>query len=75
MEDLTMKATKQELKNIDMVKVFDEEKHLNIIITDGRHTIHNVNGKLKAVEKNALSATTRTPKYIQRKIDEYEAAK
>jgi hypothetical protein len=56
-------VTKKELKDIKVNEVFATGE-LNIIITDGNHVIHNINGKMVVAEKYGAVCKT-YPKYIK----------
>lgn len=62
-----MFVTKQELKKVNVNKVFDEGANF-IKITDGRHTIFRINGVFKVEDYKSnrlLKVTTKMPKYIK----------
>lgn len=63
-----MIITKQELKETNVHEVLKNEN--NIIIKDGRHAIHNVNGKIKVVKRDGLTPLkdNHIPKYIKNAI-------
>lgn len=59
-----MMVTKKELANLNVNEIF-KAGELSITITDGRHAIHNLNGKIVVAEKNSLQVCKVVPKYIK----------
>lgn len=66
-----MIITKQELKNLDVAKAFEEGANV-IKIKDGRHEIFLVNGRYKVVDYKkglGLEEAQRIPKYIKQALN------
>ncbi|HFE5127465.1 TPA: hypothetical protein ACF897_002774 [Staphylococcus aureus] len=68
-----MIITKQELKNLDVAKAFEEGANF-IKIKDGRHEIFLVNGRYKVVDYKkglglGLEEAQRIPKYIKQALN------
>ncbi|WP_281512455.1 hypothetical protein [Mammaliicoccus vitulinus] len=65
-----MFITKQELKKINVKEVFETGANF-IKITDGRHTIYQVNDKYKVIDYKdgmGLSEAKKVPKYIKQAL-------
>lgn len=60
-----MMLTKKELKQTNVREVLKTES--NIIVKDGKHAIHNVNGKIKVVHRDSITPlpNNKIPKYIK----------